>query len=39
MQAEIDARKAAEEKLIEEIESEEAPAETAATETPEVLEK
>ena len=34
MQAEIDARKAAEEKLIEEIESEEAPAET-----PEVPEK
>lgn len=39
MQAEIDARKAAEEKRIEEIESEEAPAETAAAEAPEVPEE
>ena len=39
MQAEIDARKAAEGKLIEEIESEEAPAETAAAEAPEVPEE
>ena len=39
MQAEIDARKAAEEKLIEEVATEKALAETAAAETPEVPKK
>ena len=39
MQAEIDARKAAEEKLIEEVATEKALAETAAAETPEVPEE